>query len=294
MDLTIEEMSMNAWPSIKTIVYDGWVIRFADGYANRANSIIPLYPSKIKLEEKIKHCDELFARHNLPAAYKLTSLGGAGPSGAGPSVPGPSGPGPSVPGAGEHRPGEQKAGEKAAAAEHRLLEEYLAKLNYRKINETSVQVLDLAAREQADLGQTARGNSGIVVRDHFSEEWIKSVIEFNRIEDIYVPAFKRIIGNIGVEKVVLYKEAEGKIVSCGYGTIERGHVGIFDIVVREEARRKGYGREIVEAILAEGAKRGAEKSYLQVMLSNPAALSLYEKMGYREVYRYWYRKKMEV
>jgi len=65
---------------------------------------------------------------------------------------------------------------------------------------------------------------------------------------------------------------------------------VFDIVVKEKFRGKGYGREIVEAILSEAAKRGMRYSYLQVMLNNPIALHLYEKLGYREIYRYWYRK----
>lgn len=35
----IEELSMNAWPSLQTIMYDGWVIILADGYTKRANSV---------------------------------------------------------------------------------------------------------------------------------------------------------------------------------------------------------------------------------------------------------------
>jgi hypothetical protein len=26
----IEEIAMNAWPSLQTMFYDGWIIRFAD------------------------------------------------------------------------------------------------------------------------------------------------------------------------------------------------------------------------------------------------------------------------
>ena len=103
--------------------------------------------------------------------------------------------------------------------------------------------------------------------------------------------FRKILANIKVEKFVVAKEVDGKIVGCGYGAMERGYVGLFDIVVKEEERNKGYGKEIVKAILKEAARRGTEKTYLQVMANNPAALRLYQKIGYKEIYRYWYRKK---
>ena len=50
---TIEELSMNAWPTMQTMLYDGWVLRSADGYIKHANSVYPLYPSELNLDVKI-------------------------------------------------------------------------------------------------------------------------------------------------------------------------------------------------------------------------------------------------
>lgn len=247
MDFTIEELSMNAWPALQTLVYDGWIIRMSGGYGNRANSVNPIYPSGIKLEKKLKYCDELFARHNLLTAYKLTGCG-----------------------------------------EHGAIDKKLDKMNYLKINETSIQVCKIPKTFRGPEGITAEG---ITVSDNFSERWEKSVIAFNRIDKKNAPTFHKILGGINVEKIVVSKEVGGKIAGCGYGAIERGYVGVFDVVVKEDDRGKGYGREIVRAILSEAAKKGVKNTYLQVMLNNPAALHLYKKIGYREIYRYWYRKK---
>lgn len=68
----IEEIAINAWPAPQTLVYDGWVIRFAEGYTRRANSVNPLYPSTQNLEEKIEHCESLFGNKKLPTVFKLT------------------------------------------------------------------------------------------------------------------------------------------------------------------------------------------------------------------------------
>ena len=245
MDFTIEELSMDAWPALMTFPYDGWIIRLANGYGNRSNSINPIYPSRIALEEKIEYCDTLFARYGLPATYKLLGC-----------------------------------------EEHEPLEKKLEGLGYRKINETSLQVCEIPASLKTD-------NDGIIVNDGFSGQWIESVVKFNRIEEKHVPIFKRILDNIAGEKIVVHKRQGKEILGCGYGIIGRGYVGVFDIVVDENHRGKGFGREIVQTILSEGLKRGVRNSYLQVMLNNPIALGLYGKLGYREIYRYWYRKKSE-
>lgn len=70
----LEETSLRAWPSVETEEYDGWILRFAEGYTKRtkrANSVNPLYGSAIDLFEKIAYCEK-YADHGLPAVFKLT------------------------------------------------------------------------------------------------------------------------------------------------------------------------------------------------------------------------------
>lgn len=69
---TIEELSMNAWPAMRTLHHDGWVLRSADGYTKRANSVYPLYPSEVGLGEKIRFCESFYRDLNLPTVFKLT------------------------------------------------------------------------------------------------------------------------------------------------------------------------------------------------------------------------------
>ncbi len=68
----LEEFSINAWPAIQTLLYDGWVFRFANGYTKRANSVNPLYASTLVLEEKLVYCESIFQMHELPVVFKLT------------------------------------------------------------------------------------------------------------------------------------------------------------------------------------------------------------------------------
>jgi ribosomal protein S18 acetylase RimI-like enzyme len=67
-----EEISMNALPALQTVYYDGWVLRFADGYTRRANSINPLYSSSIDLDVKIDRCEDIYRAKKRQIVFKLT------------------------------------------------------------------------------------------------------------------------------------------------------------------------------------------------------------------------------
>ncbi|MDR3145890.1 MAG: GNAT family N-acetyltransferase [Treponema sp.] len=242
MDFTIEELSMNAWPSIQTVVYDGWIIRLAKGYTKRANSVNPIYPSKIGLEEKIGYCEKLYAKYNLPAMYKL-----------------------------------------AECDEHRIIDRKLELLRYEIVDAVSVQVCE-------DIKVLEKNYSGIHIDSDFTEEWIDGFIACNAVKAEYIDTLKTMLKNITGNKIVVYKELDKEIAGCGYGVIENGYVGLFDVVVRENKRGNGYGKEIVQSILSGAGRAGVGRSYLQVVHTNARAKRLYQQIGYREKYTYWYRK----
>ncbi len=69
---TIEELSLNAWPALQTLLWDGWVLRFANGYTRRANSVNPLYPGDDDVSSKIEACARIYRRQGLDVVFKIT------------------------------------------------------------------------------------------------------------------------------------------------------------------------------------------------------------------------------
>jgi N-acetylglutamate synthase len=61
-----------AWPSFETADYDGWVLRFADGYTKRANSVNPHFGSSLPLASKIAHCESAYRERELTTIFRLT------------------------------------------------------------------------------------------------------------------------------------------------------------------------------------------------------------------------------
>ena len=71
---TIEDMSLNAWPSHQIQYYDGWLLRFSYFYTHRTNCVEQLGPSYIPTEEKVRFCEDAYKRWNTPCIFKLTPL----------------------------------------------------------------------------------------------------------------------------------------------------------------------------------------------------------------------------
>lgn len=71
-----EELSANMWPSFEHILYDGWLLRFADGFSTHNNSVWPLYQGDLPLEEKVAFCQRQYTERGLTCAFRLSEISG--------------------------------------------------------------------------------------------------------------------------------------------------------------------------------------------------------------------------
>ncbi|SFI27925.1 Acetyltransferase (GNAT) family protein [Paenibacillus sp. UNC496MF] len=81
MAVSIEELTMNAWPAQQTVVHGGWLLRLAEGYTKRANSVHPFYAgdeSEAALKRKIEACEAFYCRAGQDTIFKLTPFAPAG------------------------------------------------------------------------------------------------------------------------------------------------------------------------------------------------------------------------
>ena len=240
----LEELAMNAWPALQTVLYDGWIVRFAKGYTKRANSVTPLYPSTLPwLDEKIHTCEQLFQKQKLRPTFRLSQ-----------------------------------------ATDISEIDAQLADRNYQRIDTTSVQTVDLY---EIDVEQSTRA---YLLPDYSGmESWLSSFHTLSgdhRSDDV---THKEMLANIKRETGYMVIIDKDEVVACGLGVVERGYLGIFDVITAPNHRNKGYGTELMQSLLAWGKDCDADLSYLQVMTNNPAALNLYAKLGFVEQYQYWYR-----
>ncbi len=238
----IEEASFNAWPALNVLLYDGWLLRFANGYTKRANSVNGYYPGALPLDVKIDHCETLFAGQNLQPIFRLNPL--INPD---------------------------------------QLDPLLQAREYKRLDLTSVQMLDLEliSPRLSPKATFLPGPNGI-------NSWLRSFHEINP-ERRDEATHKQMLQNIVGASCFMLLIDNDEIVACGLAVADGEYSGLFDIVTAVEHQRKGYGLELTAALLAWGKAMKTRYAYLQVMTDNDPANKLYGKLGFQEIYRYWYR-----
>ncbi|MGN8737626.1 GNAT family N-acetyltransferase [Bilifractor sp. HCP3S3_D3] len=71
---TIEDLSLNAWPSHQIEIYDGWLLRFSYFYTHRTNCVEQIGISEIPLEEKLRYTESVYRKWGTPCIFKISPL----------------------------------------------------------------------------------------------------------------------------------------------------------------------------------------------------------------------------
>lgn len=243
---TFEELTLNIVPALQVLHYDGWIIRFANGYTRRANSIIPLYESRLPLDEKIAYCESICASVSRPTIFKLTD-----------------------------------------AAQPPELDSVLAEHGYIiDTTHVSVQICSLVDY------QPITHDLDIRIEPRLTDTWLNGFHSIKSLAPEHVENARAMFSQIIPRSAFISLWNEGRIAAAGLGVLERGYLGLLQLIVVDGALRgQGLGTALVHALLAWGVACGAHTAYLQMELSNIPAQRLYGKLGFSEQYQYWYRVK---
>jgi ribosomal protein S18 acetylase RimI-like enzyme len=119
--------------------------------------------------------------------------------------------------------------------------------------------------------------------------WIDAVGNLRGSPDTHRSAHFARIDGMPLAKCPIVVRDNGEIVATGLAILEDDCVGLFDIITRANAQRRGHARAVVASLLRRAWELGARHAYLQVQEENTAARRLYAQFGFAQQYLYWYR-----
>lgn len=234
----LEERAFNAWPALETVIMGGWVLRFADGYTKRANSVNALAPI-IGVGQIRAIAAPIYAARGQRLVFRLSPL-------AGPEA-----------------------------------DTELERAGFMHVDETIVMTAALESGAPAD--------PEVAIERSLQDAWSHAFAAANTVPARHRVAHDRMLASLRLPSAFASLQRDGRQVCWGLGVVERGMIGLFDVVTAAEVRRQGAARRLVVALMAWGQTQGATSAYLQVVAGNSAAILLYESLGFREAYRYHYR-----
>ena len=159
----------------------------------------------------------------------------------------------------------------------------LSERGYRESRRASVQVCHELP--------PAPGNDSVESRPQPWPAWTDSVVGFRNFSPDEAATFAAILAAIALPTQFIVAHDDRGVAACGLGVLEGEWVGLYDIVTRDDARRRGHARNVVQALAGWGRDNGASAAYLQVMVDNAPALALYAGLRFGETYQYAYRSK---
>jgi GNAT superfamily N-acetyltransferase len=156
----------------------------------------------------------------------------------------------------------------------------LAARGYRAIERSLLQVCPLHE------GFTADAEVRIFARP--TPAWIEAFCAYSPVPPRHRETMQRMLAAIAAPAGFAFVEEAGQPMAMAIGAVEGDHMGLFDVLVTPQARRRGLARRITESLYTWAWSRGARFAYLQVVATNAAAIPLYTDQGFRTVYAYEY------
>ncbi|SET28420.1 GNAT family N-acetyltransferase [[Clostridium] polysaccharolyticum] len=240
----IDELSFNAWPSHKTELYDGWILRYSSNYTHRTNCVNLIGQSSLPLSQKVAFCENEYKMEKTPCIFKISPL------------------------------------------IDKEVDKYLESQGYCIEHITDNMTLSF----QNFI--SFPNDIDVILENELTDEWINNLLHLNGTTD---PNLKKIVPymyhSIPKPTVSASIYQGGVMVASGLGILDREHIGIYAIYVHQDYRRRHYAHAICDALIHAGMQRGAVHAYLQVVKDNTPARTLYESLGFKYLYTYWFRTK---
>ncbi len=241
-----EERIVNCWPAVATMLFEGFVVRFANGYSGRANSATPIEAGADLPDETLSTIEGLYRDANLPSVVRVTPLAAPGLEA------------------------------RLIARGYRIRDESFGQIALLDNDRGTVGFSDRQGSK--DLSIRIDPNPG--------EAWLAGVGRLQEGAKRNSAHLEAIVGRIRVPSGFATLFDGETPMGHAMIAIDRRMAEIGSVIIAPDCRGQGAGRTLIAALLAFARDAGAHSAFLQVETSNERALRLYRSFGFREAYRY--------
>jgi N-acetylglutamate synthase len=251
--IELERVAAGHWRGTEEEWLGGWLLRAAQGFTGRANSVLPLGDPGLPLDSALDSVVRWYRDRGLPPMIVVPSLLDADSPG---------------------RELDQSLSERSWTTRSGPAFVMVADLS-----DGTSPIHDLAA------GHLPPGVT-FAVDTEPQQAWL--AMYHYRGQDRQPPVMREVLTSAPAQAFASIR-AGGEVLAIARLSVADGWAGITAVEVQPTRRRAGLGTALTGAVCAEVARRGISRVFLQVETSNTAAIALYERIGFRYSHRYHYR-----
>jgi ribosomal protein S18 acetylase RimI-like enzyme len=245
-----ERIGLRAVPAAEEIPVGGWLLRAHGGPWRRANSVQTFEEPGDDPAALCARCDALYGERGQRAIYKMTPAS---------------------------RPADLDA---------RLEELGYAFEAPTRVMTSPLEELDPPAESARSAGPA---ETSVELRESLEDEWLAAFLGWELRLVPLADRLRALLEGIVPPARFALARAAGRPVGAGLAVLDGEHLGLFDLITEPAARSRGHGTRLLDRLIGWGRAAGAREAWLQVMDDNPRAHLLYERLGFRDAYPYWYR-----
>lgn len=247
----VERAGLRASQPPEQLELDGWLLRRLPGKAKRARCVNALAEGERSLDEKLATCARLYREAGLPLYVRVTPF--SEPSGLDAAL--------------------HARGWRLHDPTRVLVHPALAQLPHIDAPADVVEQAADASTYAAAVG-ALRGSSPGEMAAH--------ALRLRASPAPYT-------GWIWHEATAVPTAAPGPALACAQVARDGALAGLYDVFTAAPARGRGLATALCASVLRRAHAAGAGVGYLQVDAGNAAALKVYERLGFVDVYGYHYR-----
>jgi GNAT superfamily N-acetyltransferase len=247
----LEVVAAKHWQASETDWLGGWLLRAADGFTNRANSVLAIGEPGMPLAHAVLEVTDWYTDRGLrPVA----------------AVP-------------QARPDDPDAHQLLAAAGA------FEAAGWQLIHDGSALVMTAPTGELRAPGPPLPAGLTLAFADRPDDAWLAAY--HYRGGSSVPPAGRKLLMSAPAQVFVSIRDGSD-IVALARGSLADRWAGLTAMEVAPSHRHRGLARHVIAAIAGWGWDQGARSIYLQVTDSNEPAISLYRSAGFEPHHVYDY------
>ncbi len=164
------------------------------------------------------------------------------------------------------------------------LDEHLAARGY------SSEGLSLVLYAEIGAIQTAP-DPAVRLTPRPAKEWLAAMAVLQGQTKRQAMLYRAIVGALAIPAAFAALIDGGRVAALAFGAIHEAVICYESVVTDPQQLRRGYAQRIMASLASWAKERGATAACLEVEAANSPAVALYQRLGFREIYRYHYRRQ---